>query len=108
VKGDDKLRARFLSQQKIGAELLQGGDGRVPLSRAPTSDPGEFCRAGRLLGRNFQDTLKRGGTRHQNVDVVFRFAHDSPLEEGVYCELVSESEISEVSIPVRFWAILVS
>jgi hypothetical protein len=30
------------------------------------------------------------------------------LEEGVYCELVSESEISEVSIPVRFWAILVS
>jgi hypothetical protein len=28
------LRARFLSQQKIGAELLQGGDGRVPLSRA--------------------------------------------------------------------------
>jgi hypothetical protein len=36
-----------------------------------------------------------------------RFA-DSPLEEGVYCELVSESEISEVSIPVRFWAILVS
>jgi hypothetical protein len=33
---------------------------------------------------------------------------DSPLEEGVYCELVSESEISEVSIPVRFWAILVS
>jgi hypothetical protein len=47
-------------------------------------------------------------TRHRNVDVVFRFAHDSPLEEGVYCELVSESEISEVSIPVRFWAILVS
>jgi hypothetical protein len=37
-----------------------------------------------------------------------RFACDSPLEEGVYCELVSESEISEVSIPVRFWAILVS
>ena len=37
-----------------------------------------------------------------------RFASDSPLEEGVYCELVSESEISEVSIPVRFWAILVS
>ena len=37
-----------------------------------------------------------------------RFARDSPLEEGVYCELVSESEISEVSIPVRFWAILVS
>jgi hypothetical protein len=36
------------------------------------------------------------------------FARDSPLEEGVYCELVSESEISEVSIPVRFWAILVS
>jgi hypothetical protein len=35
-------------------------------------------------------------------------AHDSALEEGVYCELVSESEISEVSIPVRFWAILVS
>jgi hypothetical protein len=24
------------------------------------------------------------------------FALDSPLEEGVYCELVSESEISEV------------
>jgi hypothetical protein len=46
--------------------------------------------------------------RHRNVDVVFRFARDSPLEEGVYCELVSESEISEVSIPVRFWAILVS
>ena len=37
-----------------------------------------------------------------------KFASDSPLEEGVYCELVSESEISEVSIPVRFWAILVS
>jgi len=37
-----------------------------------------------------------------------RFAVDSPVEEGVYCELVSESEISEVSIPVRFWAILVS
>jgi len=36
------------------------------------------------------------------------FAQDSPVEEGVYCELVSESEISEVSIPVRFWAILVS
>ena len=36
------------------------------------------------------------------------FAPDSTLEEGVYCELVSESEISEVSIPVRFWAILVS
>jgi hypothetical protein len=35
-------------------------------------------------------------------------AIDSALEEGVYCELVSESEISEVSIPVRFWAILVS
>src|ERR1700719_1116582 len=34
LKGDDKLRARFLSQQKIGAELLQGGGGRVPLSRA--------------------------------------------------------------------------
>jgi hypothetical protein len=32
---------------------------------------------------------KRGGTRHQNVDVVFRFAHDSPLEGGVTCELVS-------------------
>jgi hypothetical protein len=37
-----------------------------------------------------------------------KFALDSLLEEGVYCELVSESEISEVSIPVRFWAILVS
>ena len=37
-----------------------------------------------------------------------KFAMDSLLEEGVYCELVSESEISEVSIPVRFWAILVS
>jgi hypothetical protein len=37
-----------------------------------------------------------------------RFAADSPLEEGVYCELVSESEISEVSISVGFWAILVS
>ena len=37
-----------------------------------------------------------------------KFALDSALEEGVYCELVSESEISEVSIPVRFWAILVS
>jgi hypothetical protein len=33
---------------------------------------------------------------------------DSPLEGGVYCELVSESEISGVSISVRFWAILVS
>jgi hypothetical protein len=33
---------------------------------------------------------------------------DSSLEEGVYCELVSENKISGVSISVRFWAILVS
>ena len=45
----------------------------------------------------------RGGGREE-----VKFAADSLLEEGVYCELVSESEISEVSIPVRFWAILVS
>jgi len=37
-----------------------------------------------------------------------RFVADSPLEEGVYCELVSKSEISSFLIPVRFWAILVS
>jgi hypothetical protein len=36
------------------------------------------------------------------------FAPDSPLEEGVHCELVSESEISGVSIPMRFWVILPS
>ena len=46
----------------------------------------------------------QAGPRSEEVG----FAHDSALEEGVYCELVSESEISEVSIPVRFWAILVS
>jgi hypothetical protein len=44
----------------------------------------------------------------QTPSPASRFAPDSLLEEGVYCELVSESEISEVSIPVRFWAILVS
>ena len=32
---------------------------------------------------------------------------DSPLEEGVYCEPVSENKISGVSISVRSWAILV-
>jgi len=37
-----------------------------------------------------------------------RWFADSLLEEGVYCELVSKSEISGVLIPVRFWAILVS
>jgi len=37
-----------------------------------------------------------------------KFASDLPLEEGVCCELVSESETSGVLIPVRFWAILVS
>jgi hypothetical protein len=31
--------------------------------------------------------------RGTNVDVVFRFAHDSPLEGAVHCELVSEVKI---------------
>ena len=32
-------------------------------------------------------------TRHRNVDVVFRFAHDSPLEGAVRCELVSAAGV---------------
>jgi hypothetical protein len=32
-------------------------------------------------------------TRHRNVDVVFRFAHDSPLKKPVTSELVSEAQI---------------
>jgi len=51
---------------------------------------------------------QRGRCNRAIRPIPVRFADDSPVEEGVYCELVSESEISEVSIPVRFWAILVS
>ena len=68
--------------------------------------PGDAIRGpGTASKTRRQSTAKpeTGFVRIEKVGFV-----DSPLEEGVYCELVSESEISEVSIPVRFWAILVS
>jgi len=35
--------------------------------------------------------------RHQNVDVVFRFAHDSPLEEAVSSDLAREAEVANAA-----------
>jgi len=56
----------ILSQQKIGAELLQGGDGRVPLSRTG----GERRRANY---RRRPRTDRRVGTDRHN----HRFAADA-------------------------------
>jgi hypothetical protein len=71
--------------------------------RRRSASPG---RAGR--GRHRRPTAIIGTASANATGWRNRKFADSPLEEGVYCELVSESEISEVSIPVRFWAILVS
>jgi hypothetical protein len=68
--------------------------------------------AGLVLGHasSGQNLMSAGrfASSRSHLEEVLALYPDSLVEEGVYCELVSESEISEVSIPVRFWAILVS
>ena len=61
----------------------------------------------RVTHRNSHSAQQNGQIAENRADqhhLRRRFVPDSPLEEGVYCELVSESEISEVSIPDN-WAV---
>src|SRR5580704_6384260 len=71
---------------------------------SPVAGTGRLVAAGRGA-RPAEDVA-----RHRNVDVVFRFARDSPLEGGVSSEPVSEVEVlapgNYDTIPRPLWMII--